>query len=59
VGFGSAPDPEVWIRSGQTIIGRPHVAFIAESFAAVDAFHKAALEARGTDNGEAVYRGRA
>lgn len=29
VGFGKLPDPEFWIRSGQPLAGRVHVAFLA------------------------------
>ena len=34
-----------------------HVAFVAPSWEAVDAFHKAALEAGGKDNGAPGLRG--
>jgi catechol 2,3-dioxygenase-like lactoylglutathione lyase family enzyme len=57
-GFGTTPDPEFWIRTGQPIKGRLHVAFLAESQAAVDAFHRAALEAGGTDQGGPGFRPR-
>jgi catechol 2,3-dioxygenase-like lactoylglutathione lyase family enzyme len=57
-GFGSPPDPEFWIRTGQPIIGHVHVAFAAESHAAVDAFHKAAIEAGGQDRGAPGFRPR-
>jgi catechol 2,3-dioxygenase-like lactoylglutathione lyase family enzyme len=50
-GFGSLPDPVFWIRNSRTIRERLHVAFLAESRAAVDAFHRAAVEAGGRDNG--------
>jgi catechol 2,3-dioxygenase-like lactoylglutathione lyase family enzyme len=54
-GFGEAPKPDFWL-SGATA-GRPvnhpplHVAFRVASRALVDAFHRAALAAGGTDNG--------
>jgi catechol 2,3-dioxygenase-like lactoylglutathione lyase family enzyme len=51
IGFGSLPDPLFWIRRGRPIEGRLHVAFAAESRAAVEAFHKAAVAAGGKDNG--------
>lgn len=51
IGFGSLPDPEFWIRDGQPIRERLHVAFQANTRAAVDAFHAAAVQAGGTDNG--------
>jgi catechol 2,3-dioxygenase-like lactoylglutathione lyase family enzyme len=49
-GFGFPPDPEFWIRQGEPI-GHLHVAFVAESRAAVDAFYEAALTAGGIDQG--------
>lgn len=57
-GFGTAPDPEFWIRTGPTPAVRLHVAFLADSRAAVDAFHAAALAAGGTDNGSPGLRPR-
>lgn len=36
---------------GEPVRGRLHIAFTAESRAQVDAFHAAAIEAGGTDNG--------
>jgi catechol 2,3-dioxygenase-like lactoylglutathione lyase family enzyme len=53
IGFGSPPDPVFWIRDGQPISGRLHVAFQASSRASVDAFHAAAVHAGGKDNGSA------
>jgi catechol 2,3-dioxygenase-like lactoylglutathione lyase family enzyme len=50
-GFGLSPDPTFWIRTGNGIGGRLHVAFLANSRGAVDGFHEAALRAGGTDNG--------
>lgn len=50
-GFGSSGDPEFWIGGGNTLIGCLHVAFLADSRAAVDAFHKAAVQAGGRSNG--------
>jgi catechol 2,3-dioxygenase-like lactoylglutathione lyase family enzyme len=41
---------DFWIHEGRPV-GRMHVAFDAESGDAVDAFHAAALEASGRDNG--------
>ena len=46
--FVSTPDSDA--AQGQ-LTGRHHIAFQAADRAAVDAFHKAALEAGGTDNG--------
>ena len=56
IGFGSAADPVFWIRDGAPIVGRLHVAFLAESRGAVEAFHAAALEAGGEDNGRPGLR---
>jgi catechol 2,3-dioxygenase-like lactoylglutathione lyase family enzyme len=50
-GFGAAEGmPDFWIGS-RSERGATHVAFSAPDRAAVDAFHAAALEAGGTDNG--------
>jgi catechol 2,3-dioxygenase-like lactoylglutathione lyase family enzyme len=51
VGFGADNKPFFWIGTGQPLEGRFHLAFTAETRAAVDAFHKAALAAGATDNG--------
>jgi catechol 2,3-dioxygenase-like lactoylglutathione lyase family enzyme len=51
VGFGSHDGPQLWIGGGPAVEGRLHIAFAAGSRAAVDAFHKAALEAGGTSHG--------
>lgn len=50
-GFGPPGRPQFWIGTGDDHEGHVHVAFAAESRAAVDAFHAAALAAGGTDNG--------
>jgi catechol 2,3-dioxygenase-like lactoylglutathione lyase family enzyme len=50
-GFGTSGDPMFWIGGGRAIQGRFHLAFQAASRAAVNAFHAAALEAGGRDNG--------
>lgn len=57
-GFGSAPDPEFWIRQGPLLTPRFHVAFAARSRLAVDAFHEIALEAGGRDQGAPGLRPR-
>jgi catechol 2,3-dioxygenase-like lactoylglutathione lyase family enzyme len=57
-GFGRDGKGEFWLAGG---VGQPpmHIAFAAESRAAVDAFHVAALAAGARDNGapgiRAVY----
>ena len=58
IGFGSLPDPEFWIRDGEPLRGRLHVAFQASSRAAVVAFHAAGLRAGGRDNGPPGLRPR-
>ncbi|WP_210203437.1 VOC family protein [Breoghania corrubedonensis] len=49
-GFGVAK-PEFWITSGAPFTGVLHVAFCAPDRKTVDAFHAAAIEAGGRDNG--------
>jgi catechol 2,3-dioxygenase-like lactoylglutathione lyase family enzyme len=51
VGFGANQKPFFWIGEGERLGGHIHVAFAAESRAAVDAFYAAALAAGGKDNG--------
>ena len=59
VGFGApgkAADfqsgkPSFWIGEGERLPGHIHVAFVAPSRVAVDAFYRAALAAGGKDNG--------
>jgi catechol 2,3-dioxygenase-like lactoylglutathione lyase family enzyme len=58
VGFGTLPDPEFWIRDGGPMGKRLHVAFLANTRAAVDTFHAAALAAGGMDNGAPGLRPR-
>ncbi|HUD41785.1 MAG TPA: VOC family protein [Dokdonella sp.] len=50
-GFGHAGKPTFWIGDGDARIGHVHVAFASSDRAGVDAFHRAALAAGGTDNG--------
>jgi catechol 2,3-dioxygenase-like lactoylglutathione lyase family enzyme len=50
-GFGRNGKPAFWIGTGAALRGSVHVALVADSRAAVDAFHAAALEAGGRDNG--------
>ena len=59
VGFGppgkeadfQSGKPSFWIGEGEPLAGRIHVAFLAPSRGAVDAFYRAALAAGGKDNG--------
>lgn len=48
--FGIRGRDDFWIHEGRPV-GRMHVAFDAETTDAVDAFHAAALEGGGRDNG--------
>lgn len=57
-GFGSLPDPVFWIRNSRVLEEPLHVAFLADSRAAVDGFHRAAIEAGGRDNGAPGLRPR-
>jgi catechol 2,3-dioxygenase-like lactoylglutathione lyase family enzyme len=51
-GFGEGGKPYFWIETrGAAYEGDLHVAFAVDDRATVDAFHAAALEAGGTDNG--------
>lgn len=51
-GFGTAGKPWFWVESqGKPVRGRLHIALGADSRAQVDAFHAAAVDAGGTDNG--------
>jgi catechol 2,3-dioxygenase-like lactoylglutathione lyase family enzyme len=51
-GFGKDGKPFFWIETrGPALTGDLHVAFAADDRETVDAFHAAALEAGGTDNG--------
>jgi catechol 2,3-dioxygenase-like lactoylglutathione lyase family enzyme len=59
-GFGREGKPDFWIGEGVTsfqradqlkVITPVHISFAARSRAEVDAFHRAAVAAGGTDNG--------
>ena len=49
-GFGYKGRDDFWIHEGRPV-GRSHIAFEAQSQGQVDAFHAAALDAGGRDNG--------
>ena len=51
VGLGRGTKPEFWLAAREEDIRPIHVAFVADDRAQVDAFHAAALEAGGADNG--------
>lgn len=57
-GFGQCLDPggDFWISEGDPEKSRIHIAFAAETHAVVDAFHRAAIEAGGADNGAPGFR---
>ena len=50
-GFGEDNKPDFWISGGGPTRPPTHVAFRVTSRTLVDAFHRAALAAGGTDNG--------
>lgn len=50
-GFGRENKPDFWIGTGDATSGGLHLALAADTRAAVDAFHAAALAVVGTDNG--------
>ena len=50
-GFGKDRKPSFWFRTGGTTGGGLHIALVAATRTAVDAFHTAALAAGATDNG--------
>ena len=59
LGYGPAADgrdiqagkPSFWIGQDEALTGPMHIAFVAPTRSAVDAFHAAAVAAGGTDNG--------
>ena len=51
LGYGVPPKLDFWVAQGTPETPRVHVAFRADSAAAVDAFYSAALAAGGRDNG--------
>jgi catechol 2,3-dioxygenase-like lactoylglutathione lyase family enzyme len=57
-GFGRDSEPQFWIGEGFAVSGRLHLAFSAESRAAVDAFYDAALDAGGSSKGAPGLRPR-
>lgn len=50
-GFSVLEKPDFWIRQGDKVTPRIHVAFTSRDRDSVDAFHAAAIAAGGTDNG--------
>ena len=50
-GFSVMQHPDFWIKPGDKVSPPVHIAFTCRDRSVVDAFHTAALEAGGTDNG--------
>jgi catechol 2,3-dioxygenase-like lactoylglutathione lyase family enzyme len=50
-GFSVLEKPDFWIRKGEKVTPRIHVAFTSRDREAVDAFYAAAIAAGGVDNG--------
>lgn len=57
-GFGTGNNPFFWVGDNERVGEGTHVAFVAETREAVDAFHAAALSAGGTDHGAPGLRPR-
>ena len=55
IGFG-VDRPDFWLELRPEGVTTAHLAFRAEDPASVDAFHRAALEAGGRDNGDPGLR---
>jgi catechol 2,3-dioxygenase-like lactoylglutathione lyase family enzyme len=51
LGFGKDNKPFFWIGDNERVGQGTHIAFAVDSRAEVDAFHRAALAAGGTDHG--------
>lgn len=58
LGFGSAGKPFLWLHEAPIPSSGAHIALIADSREAVDAFHAAAMAAGGSDNGAPGLRPR-
>jgi catechol 2,3-dioxygenase-like lactoylglutathione lyase family enzyme len=56
VGFSNSPNPTFCLRSGAKPTTSIHIAFIAASRAAVDAFHASAIAGGGHNNGSPGLR---
>ncbi|MBU8897209.1 VOC family protein [Corallococcus sp. M34] len=54
--FGPPGKPVLWIMETKTAVTPRHTAFVAQDRAAVEAFHRAGLQAGGKDNGAAGPR---
>jgi catechol 2,3-dioxygenase-like lactoylglutathione lyase family enzyme len=58
LGFVTAGRGDFWIKDGAPAAAPVHIAFAASDRAAVDAFHRAAVQAGGADNGAPGLRPR-
>lgn len=58
LGLGEPPHPDFWIVSGKPNEPRIHIGFRVDTRTKVDAFHAAAIEAGGRDNGGPGIRSR-
>lgn len=58
LGFGSASKPFLWLQHAAIPSSGAHIALIAQSHEAVDAFHAAAIAAGGKDHGAPGIRPR-
>ena len=56
IGFTTDDDEDFWIKEDETAAGPVHIAFAAPDRQTVDAFHTAAVEAGGVDNGRPGLR---
>lgn len=54
--FGVPGKPSMWVYAGEGAKQVAHLALVAKSPQAVQAFYKAAMKAGGTDNGKPGYR---
>ncbi|CAM3737219.1 VOC family protein [Bordetella tumulicola] len=57
-GFGKDGYPSLWIHDNEAPGAGTHIAFATNERAVVDAFHRAALQAGGADNGPPGIRSR-
>ena len=55
-GFGTDGKPSFWVSEREPYTIGAHIAFAVDDRATVDAFHEAALDAGGIDNGESGVR---
>jgi predicted lactoylglutathione lyase len=56
LGFATGGRGDFWIKQGVRVAGPVHIAFAARDRVTVDAFHRAAVHAGGTENGKPGLR---